>query len=132
MKFSLFKKKQNPTPTDDPLKTGIRELEKGMVGITDVIAPSALEVDFDHLQIANYFYRTIFASGYPRFVGANWLSPIINFDHTLDISFFYYPVRSKGVLDDLRRKIAEIEATMNLDMQHPFRSNWIVEKTYIK
>ncbi|OGC58510.1 hypothetical protein A3A70_01900 [candidate division WWE3 bacterium RIFCSPLOWO2_01_FULL_42_11] len=118
MKFSLFKKKQNPTPTDDPLKTGIRELEKGMVGITDVIAPSALEVDFDHLQIANYFYRTIFASGYPRFVGANWLSPIINFDHTLDISFFYYPVRSKGVLDDLRRKIAEIEATMNLDMQH--------------
>ena len=44
-------------------------------------------------------------------MGANWLSPVINFDHTLDISMFYYPVKSKGILDDLRRKITEMEAT---------------------
>jgi hypothetical protein len=58
------------------------------------------------------YYRTIFISGYPRFVGANWLSPVINFDHTLEISMFYYPVKAKSILEDLRKKITELEATV--------------------
>ncbi|MEZ6255448.1 MAG: DUF87 domain-containing protein [Patescibacteria group bacterium] len=86
-------------------------LAQGMVNIRDIIAPSAIEVDFSYIRMGNRFYRTLFVSGYPRFVGANWLSPVINFDHTLDISMFYYPVKSKGILDDLKRKITELEAT---------------------
>lgn len=87
-------------------------LAEGQVKVQDVIAPSALEVDFDFTKVGETYLRTLFVTGYPRFVGANWLAPIINFDHTLDISMFYYPVESKGVLDDLRRKIAEMEATI--------------------
>jgi hypothetical protein len=83
-----------------------------MINVKDIVAPSAIEVDFNHLRVGNSFYRTFFVSGYPRFVGANWLSPIINFEHTLDISMFYYPVRSKVILDDLRKKITELEAMM--------------------
>jgi type IV secretory pathway VirB4 component len=30
---------------------------------------------------------------------------------------FYYPVQSKGILDDLRRKIAEMEATIKTDSE---------------
>ena len=82
-----------------------------MLNVRDIIAPAAIEVEFNHLKIGNTYYRTLFVSGYPRFVGANWLAPIINFDHTLEISMFYYPVKSKGILDDLRRKITEMEAT---------------------
>jgi conjugal transfer ATP-binding protein TraC len=92
--------------------TPAEKLAEGMLNIRDIIAPSALEVDFNHVKIGNTYYRTLFVSGYPRFVGANWLSPIINFDHTLDISMFYYPVKSKVILDDLRRKITELEATV--------------------
>lgn len=92
-------------------------LGKGMVNIKDIIAPSAIEVDFNHLKVGSTYYRTLFVSGYPRFVGANWLSPIINFDHSLDISMFYYPVKSQGVLDDLRRKITELEATVRSDAE---------------
>jgi conjugal transfer ATP-binding protein TraC len=87
-------------------------LARGMLNVRDIIAPPALEVDFSTIQIGNMFYRTLFVSGYPRFVGANWLSPVINFDHSLDISMFYYPVKSKTILDDLRRKITELEATL--------------------
>lgn len=93
-------------------------LAQGMVNVTDIIAPSAIEVDFDHLKIGTTFFRTLFVSGYPRFVGANWLSPLITFDHTLDISMFYYPVQAQGVLDDLRHKIAEMEATLASDSEH--------------
>lgn len=92
-------------------------MEKGTVSVRDVIAPSAIEVDFDFLKIGNTFYRTLFVAGYPRFVGVNWLSPLINFDHTLEVSMFIYPVAVKGILDDLKRKIAEMEATIAQDIQ---------------
>src|SRR3989344_3849464 len=92
-------------------------LGRGMVDIKDIIAPSAIEVDFNHVKVGNIYYRTLFVSGYPRFVGANWLSPIINFDHSMDISMFYYPVKSQGVLDDLKRKITELEATVHSDAE---------------
>ena len=95
-----------------------KTLAEGQVKVQDVVAPSALEVDFDYLKVGETYLRTLFVSGYPRFVGANWLSPIINFDHTLDIAMFYYPVESKGVLDDLRRKIAEMEATISEAQEH--------------
>ncbi len=94
-----------------------QKLAEGMINVKDIIAPSAIEVNFSDIKIGNTYYRTLFVSGYPRFVGANWLSPIINFDHTLDISMFYYPVKAKGVLDDLRRKMTEMEATVMSNQQ---------------
>lgn len=90
------------------------KLAKGVPGVSDIIAPSAIEIDFNHIKIGEKYFRTLFISGYPRFVGANWLEPIINFDHTLTISMFYYPMNARNVLDDLRRKIAEMEATLNI------------------
>jgi len=92
-------------------------LGSGMIDVKDVIAPPAIEIDFDHVKIGTTYYRTLFVTGYPRFVGANWLAPLINFDHTLDLSFYYYPTQTKGVLDDLRRKIAEMEATIESDLE---------------
>jgi len=83
----------------------------------DFIAPQKIELDFNHLKIGNTYFRSFFVGGYPRFVSASWLDPIINFDHSLDISFFVYPVESKTVLDDLRRKIAEMEAEISTDLQ---------------
>jgi len=113
--FTLFNKKPDKLKVESTggvTETPAEQLGRGMINVRDIIAPSAIEIDFNHVKIGNNYYRTLFVSGYPRFVGANWLAPIINFEHTLDISFFYYPVSSKTVLEDLRRKITELEATM--------------------
>lgn len=83
----------------------------------DIIAPIDIEVDFSTLQMGNYYSRTFFISGYPRFVGPNWLSPIINFEHSLRISTFYYPVDSKIILEKLKKKIGEMEATLYSQME---------------
>jgi hypothetical protein len=91
-----------------------KQLARGIPNVQDIIAPSAIEVDFNHIKIGDKYFRTLFVSGYPRFVGANWLEPVINFDHAYTISMFYYPMNARNVLDDLRRKIAEMEATINL------------------
>jgi len=93
------------------------ELGRGMVSIQDVVAPGAIEVDFDYLKIGNKYFRALFVAGYPRFVSANWLAPLINFDHSLDVAMYIYPVEGKGVLDDLRRKMAEMEAEIQTDIE---------------
>ena len=85
--------------------------------VQNIIAPPALEVDFSHLKIGDKYIRTLFVVGYPRYVSANWLSPLINFNHSLDVSMFVYPSDSKGTLDTLRRRITEMEAELNTDIQ---------------
>lgn len=85
--------------------------------VTDLISPESIIVDFDSLQIGSTLYRTLFVAGYPRFVSANWLAPIINFDSSIDIAMFIYPVESRDILNNLKRKIAEMEATIESDIK---------------
>src|SRR3989344_2313159 len=85
--------------------------------LIDIIAPPRLEIEVDYLKIGNVFLRSFFISGYPRFVGPGWLEQIVNFNSSLDISFFIYPIEGKGVLDDLMRKIAEMEAEISTDLE---------------
>ena len=92
-------------------------LAKGTVAIKDLIAPSFVEVDFTHLKIDEKYYRTLYVVGYPRYVSANWLYSLITFDHPLYISMYIYPTESKSVLDELKRKIAEMEATIESEVK---------------
>jgi len=99
------------------LGDGKKSFSEGLVSVKDIIAPSSLEVDFNYVRIDDKYYRTLFVSGYPRFVGMNWLSSLINFDWALSVSMYIYPTDGKAVLDDLRRKITEMEAELSTDIQ---------------
>ena len=120
--MSIFNPFSKPQPKQTPLTAKEQQwaqtLSAGTVSVKDIIAPPAIEVDFDFLKVGSTYYRTLFVVGYPRYVQANWLAPLINFEHTLEISMYTYPVEAKGVLDDLRRKITEMEATIATDIQH--------------
>ncbi len=100
-----------------PITNSSLALYQKQLGILDIIAPNQIEIDFDFVKINDVYFRTLFVAGYPRFVSPGWLEPIINFDSSLDISFFIYPVEGKTVLDDLRRKIAEMEAEIATDLE---------------
>lgn len=89
----------------------------GNNSVLNSIAPEKMEIDFDYIKINDVYFRTIFISGYPRFVTPGWLESVVNFDNSLDISFYTYPVDGKTVLDSLRRKIAEMEAELSTDIQ---------------
>lgn len=105
-----------PTPKIDNQAVPGKDLASA-TSVKDIVAPEDMDVDFNTMKIKDTYFRTLFVSGYPRFVSANWLSPLINFDHSLNAAMFIYPVESKSTLDDLRRKIAEMEAELSTDMQ---------------
>ena len=115
-KLSGKEKEQEEKQRYDSTYTDVDVVAKDLT-IQDIIAPIDLEVDFNDLQIGDYYARTLFISSYPRFVGPNWLSPIVNFEHSLRISTFYYPVDSKTILEKLKKKIGEMEASLYSQME---------------
>jgi len=117
MNLPFLKKPEKNKEPEAQMNEPVFQLGKGMVSVQDIIAPPAIEVDFDYLKIGNKYFRTLFIAGYPRFVSANWLAPLINFDHSLEIAMYIYPIEGKGVLDNLRRKIAEMEAEIQTDVE---------------
>lgn len=115
--FGAKKTQQSQITQKAQMSPGIATLEKGMVSLVDIIAPSSVEVDFKYIRVGEKFFTTLFVVGYPRFVSPGWLEPIIDFDYTLDIAMFCYPTSSSDVLDDLKRKIAEMEATIESEAE---------------
>lgn len=116
--LNFFQKKTKKPSFSLPQSQNVANfLAKGSVSIKDIIAPSYVEVDFNHLKIDERYYRTLYVVGYPRYVSANWLYSLITFDHPLYISMYIYPTETKGVLEDLKRKIAEMEATIENDIK---------------
>lgn len=101
---------QNATP-----QQSAAVLKRGSVSLVDIIAPSSVEVDFKNIRAGNYFYRTFLVIDYPREVSPNWLSILIDYKETMNVSMFIYPVESRDILTNLRRKIAEMEATIESD-----------------
>ena len=116
------KKKQDPSVSPEQLQEQknldkIKEFSRGLVTIQDIIAPEAIEVDFTYQKINSTYTRTLFVAGYPRTVPANWLSPLINFPHQISTSMFIFPVDSAEILDNLKRKITEMEAEIQSDLR---------------
>lgn len=111
------KKTKEVKPKETKKVNNLEVLGKGMVSLVDVIAPSSVEVDFKHIRVGEKYFKTFFIVDYPRFVSVNWLQPLIDFDHELTISMFAYPTSLNDVLSDLRRKIAEMEATISSQVE---------------
>jgi type IV secretory pathway VirB4 component len=113
-KITETSEKQKKTVKTDKIAS---KFALGLTSVTDIVAPSYVEVDFSHLKVNDTYYTTLFVVGYPRYVGPNWLHSLITFDHPLVVSMFIYPTQSKVVLDDLKRKIAEMEATLESEIK---------------
>lgn len=115
--FGLGKKKPGSGKVPSTSQNVADVLAKGTLSIKDMIAPSFVEVDFNHIKVDDKFYRTLYVVGYPRYVNANWLYSLITFDHPVYTSMYIYPTEAKVVLDELKRKIAEMEATIETDIK---------------
>ncbi|OYX39167.1 conjugal transfer protein TraC [Candidatus Saccharibacteria bacterium 32-50-10] len=88
---------------------------KGVSTMRDFIAPSSLEIHSDHFRLGTKYGRTIYVYGYPREIYTGWLSSLINIDEVLDISMYIYPVDSQTVLNNLKKKVTQLEATQSIN-----------------
>ncbi len=94
-----------------------RIYQRGIVSIRDLIAPASFEVTSSFLKLGDLYARTLFIVAYPRYVGVGWAAGIINFNWTIDISMYFYPIKAAIILKQLKKKAGEVEAQLSLDRQ---------------
>ncbi len=102
MAFSFFKKKDIQLPD--------KVFETELVKITDIIAPAAIEISNNYIKLGERLAKTFFAFSYPRYLSTAWLSPIINSDIPMDISFFIHPVETGMILRQLMKRVTEVQS----------------------
>ncbi len=124
--FNLYKKetKEKPYNANQPYESGEAELiesekifEQGERALRDIIAPAALRIQPDYLELNNLYVRTIFVCEYPRYIDVGWFSPIINFPATMDIGMYFYPISSDIILNQLKKKVGNLEAQLIEDKE---------------
>ncbi len=89
--------------------------QKGITALRDFIAPASIEFQSSHFQIGTRMARTYYVYGYPRQIYTGWISSMVNIDEVIDLSFFIYPVESQVVLENLRKKVGQLEAGIQID-----------------
>ena len=90
---------------------------KGVSTLRDLIAPSSIEIHSSYFRLGTKYGRTLYVYGYPREIYTGWLSPLINIDEGLDISMYGYPVESQVVLNNLRKKVSQLEASASINSE---------------
>jgi conjugal transfer ATP-binding protein TraC len=91
--------------------------QKGIVALRDFIAPSSLEFKSKFFQLGTRYARTYYVYGYPRQVYTGWISGMVNLDEVIDLSIIIQPVKSEVVLDNLRKKVSQLEAGIQIDSE---------------
>ena len=90
---------------------------KGVTTLRDLIAPSSIDVHSSYFRLGTKYGRTLYVYGYPRQIYTGWLSSLINIDEVLDVSMFIYPVESQVILNNLRKKVTQLEASMSMNAE---------------
>ncbi len=90
---------------------------EGLASIKDLISPSAMEIYFDKLKISGQYARSFFVYTYPRYIDTNWMSPLVNFDVTLDIAHFIYPIDSAAIMKVLKRKVTQMYSSLRIQQE---------------
>src|SRR3989338_4413411 len=82
-----------------------RMYRRGVVTVRDLIAPASFEVTPTALRISGVYARTLFIITYPRNIGLGWAAPLINYNKTVDIAMFFYPVKAEVILKQLQKRV---------------------------
>lgn len=102
MAFSFFRKKDIQLPD--------KVFEAELVKISDIVAPAAIEISNNFIKLGERLAKTFFAFSYPRYLSTAWLSPIINSDIPMDISFFVHPIETGTILKQLLKRVTEVQS----------------------
>src|SRR3990167_1334699 len=84
--------------------------EEEAFDVRDIIAPPYIGNNQDHIKLGERFDKSFFVFSYPRYLNTGWLTPVIDLNIPMDISFFIHPISGELILKKLRKKITEVSS----------------------
>lgn len=91
--------------------------QQGIATIRDLIAPPAIKLSPNSMQVGEVLARTYFVITYPRFLSTNWFSPIINIDFAMDTALFMHPIETTEILKNLRKSAAQVQSQIHIEAE---------------
>lgn len=85
-----------------------------LVTLTDVIAPSAINVGPREINISGVVARVYYAVSYPRYLNEGWLEPVLNIPREIDVSIFIHPIDTVDTLKKFQKKVAEVQSQISI------------------
>lgn len=85
-----------------------------LMTLTDVIAPSAINISPRSINISGKSARVFYVVSYPRFLTEGWMEPILNIEKELDISIVIHPINTADTLKKFQKKVAEVQSQINI------------------
>jgi conjugal transfer ATP-binding protein TraC len=84
--------------------------EEDIIRANDIIAPASIAVSPVKLVLGERMAKSFFIFSYPRELSTAWLSPVVNLDAPMDISFFIHPIETGMILKKLRKSVTQVQA----------------------
>ncbi len=100
---------KNKKPADD---ADDKIFQQEPITIKDIIAPPYIGITQDYIKLGEKIAKSFFIFSYPRYLNTGWLSPAINLNVPMDISFFIHPVNSSQILKKLRSKVTQVSSEL--------------------
>ena len=91
--------------------------ENALMTITDVIAPSAVNINPRNINISGKLSRVFYVVSYPRYLNDGWLEPILDLTKEMDISIMIHPIDTAETLKKFQKKVAEVQSQMNINAE---------------
>lgn len=108
---------RNKNAKPDEVLESEKIYQEGLATVKDLIAPSAMKVNANYIQIGSSFAKTIFVIAYPKYLRTSWFSPVINIDFPMDISIFMHPVDTREIMKTLRKSATQVESQINIEQE---------------
>ncbi|NTW13415.1 MAG: DUF87 domain-containing protein [Candidatus Moranbacteria bacterium] len=90
---------------------------KGAASLKDLIAPPAIHVTPNYFQVGGVLCRTHFIVAYPKYLGTNWFSPIVNIDTPMDVGFLIHPVDTREIMKELRASETHVRTQIGIESE---------------
>ncbi len=104
--FNLFSNKKKVEDVDEKI------FASDDINIKDIIAPPYIGITQDYIKLGEKIAKSFFIFSYPRYLNTGWLSPAINLNVPMDISFFIQPINSTMILKKLRSKVTQVSSEL--------------------
>lgn len=97
-----------------PKKVGGVSFKEQLMTLTDVIAPSAVQINPRSINVSGVNARVYYAVSYPRYLNDGWLEPVLNLAKEIDVSIFIHPIDTAETLKKFQKKVAEVQSQINI------------------
>src|SRR5215813_6260697 len=112
-----LQRRRPPASVPQQLSSEERRFALGTRSVADLLAPAAVELGRDHVRLEYHYARVLVVIGYPRSVGPGWLTPLLEFEHPIEVSFHVHPLESATVVRLLGHKLVQLQSSRLVDLR---------------